>query len=686
MYSVSEEYKKAMKRPVQRHFLKGAIGENDFTEENILAGSFSITNQCSGNENVQIGQVYVGELSATFLNIPLERYQWKGATITPFFGMELEDGTREFIPLGVYTVDTAEWTSSGVVVKAYDHMALLDEPCNKTMTEVTPYTLVKKIEEETGVLFANTEEDFEHFPNGTHLISETTTNDVETWRDLVAWLAQTICAFATADREGKIVFRMYTDEVSDTIDDRHRFTGASFSDFVTRYTGISVVNMADSMMNYYGIEPDDGLTMNLGSNPFLQYGLDSTKEEMRNAILEGIQKINYVPFKVKAIGNPAYDLGDILVFSNGLADGTKKYCITKYVFNFHGTYEMTGVGQDPALSNARSKTDKNIIGLVSNTDENKLVHYQFSNTKVIELPDGKRETIASIRFATATKDSEVSLWAELLLETKNPVKHLVGDTKIEAVKVSNPPTVEELQKEIQASDATIVDLNSRLQTAETSIKKPDRMTATVSYMLNGQELSYHPVETYFIDGQHLLSLHYYIGNVKANTIYNFVIMLEMNGGSGHFDTECVNVLLTGMGLAGTGQWDGTITTEEKFAAISFKDIAGEIRDQAEVSKLTPKPVSAFTDVFAFSFASILGGFQDAPLASIVVRYYILSDTEGSPSMNEQYVITNSEDAFILETNYETTSKKVSIDEGYLQVLDIFTDYDELLTLERMVVK
>ena len=55
-------------------------------------------------------------------------------------------------------------------------------------------------------------------------------------------------------------------------------------------------------------------------------------------------------------------------------------------------------------------------------------------------------------------------------------------------------------------------------------------------------------------------------------------------------------------------------------------------------------------------------------------------------MNEQYVITNSEDAFILETHYETTSKKVSVDEGYLQILDIFTDYDELLTLERMVVK
>ena len=141
-----------------------------------------------------------------------------------------------------------------------------------------------------------------------------------------------------------------------------------------------------------------------------------------------------------------------------------------------------------------------------------------------------------------------------------------------------------------------------------------------------------------------------------------------------------------MGLAGTGQWDGTITTEEKFAAISFKDICGGLKDTVDIENLTPKPVSAFTDVFAFSFESILGGLQDVPLTSIVVRYYILSDTEGSPLMNERYVITNSEDAFILETNYETTSKKASIDEGYLQILDIFTDYDELIALERMVVK
>jgi hypothetical protein len=70
----------------------------------------------------------------------------------------------------------------------------------------------------------------------------------------------------------------FNQTVVDTIDDAHRFTGGSFSDYVTRYTGLSVVNMEDSTTSYYAEDEDDGLTMNLGSNPFLQYGVAATKE------------------------------------------------------------------------------------------------------------------------------------------------------------------------------------------------------------------------------------------------------------------------------------------------------------------------------------------------------------------------------------------------------------------------
>jgi hypothetical protein len=684
MYAVSEKYKAAMKQPVQRFRMTGTIGDHSFTDENILTGSFSITNQCSGNDEITIGQVYIGELDATFMNMPISRYGWKGLEIKPVFGLRLPDGTYEDVPLGVFTVETAEWTASGIVVKAYDHMALLDENCNKVITEVTPYECAQRIASETGVSFANTEKDFESFANGTTMISETTTNDVETWRDLVSWLAQTLGCFATADRDGNIVFRGFNQTVVDTIDDAHRFTGGSFSDYVTRYTGLSVVNMEDSTTAYYAEDEDDGLTMNLGSNPFLQYGVAATKEEMARAILTSIQQIKYVPFTCRAIGNPAYDLGDVLVFTDGLADGDALYCITKYTFQYNQYFEMVGVGTDPSLASARSKTDKNLAGLLSNTDENQLVHYQFTNTQVMEVGDGKRVPVASIRFATATKASEVSLWAELLLDTKLSTTHAIGSTKLKEVTIadSSAPTSAELQSEITELQTGVSALDERLTSAETELALPNKMTVTVSYTLAGDEIDYHPAETYDVAGKHILTLHYYIGNVKANTVYLFVIFLTASGGSVYLDTNCINAVIEGMGLAGTGKWDGTINAEEEFTGFSMGSVIGTLTEEVKTALLTPVPTGA-SDAVAFDMASVLGSFTDSTTVGIVVRYYILSDTEGKPDYNSTYLTTNSDDAFILQTNYRVISHSGTVDTGQLDVLDIYGAYPEIAALEEV---
>ena len=99
MYAVSENYKTAMKQPVQRFRMTGTIGDHSFTDDNILAGSFSITNQCTGNDEISLGQVYIGELNATFMNLPISRYGWKGLEIKPVFGMKLSDGTSHWVSL-----------------------------------------------------------------------------------------------------------------------------------------------------------------------------------------------------------------------------------------------------------------------------------------------------------------------------------------------------------------------------------------------------------------------------------------------------------------------------------------------------------------------------------------------------------------------------------------------------------
>ena len=366
MYAVSQAYREAMKKPVQRHSIKGTVNSAPFTEENILAGSFSITSQCSDASNVQIGQVYTSELKITLVKgLNLSRYTLMNSEIIPHFGLRLASGRYEYIPLGVFTVSKASWGSGSVDITAYDNMSKLDRTFSSTGLIGTPYEILSLACSSCGLELAMTPRDFTAFANGTKQLRLYDSNDIDNWRDCVSWVAQTCGCNVFADRRGKIVLRAYGQNPVDTIDTEHRFNGSRFDDYETRYTGMSVVDVAAQETIYFHEEEDDGLTYNLGSNPFLQPMENYVVEDMCREILTALGQIRYVPFTVDMIGNPAYDLMDVLRFQDGYADSTKISCITKIIFRYHGKFSVTGVGTNPALASAKSKSDKDISGLVN---------------------------------------------------------------------------------------------------------------------------------------------------------------------------------------------------------------------------------------------------------------------------------------------------------------------------------
>ena len=564
MYQVSEAYKKAMKEPVHRFLIGGSISNTTFSDRNILKGSFSITNQCSDDSEMKIGQVYVGELNATFVNLNVERYSLQNKLIKPTFSRKTADG-YETIPLGIFKVSEASWTSSGIVIKAYDNMAELDKGCDINSANGTPYELALLACKSCKLELGTTKEEFKRFANGVENLSMVTENDIETWRDFISWVAQTCACFVTADRFGKIVFRAYGDTVVDTIDSKHRFTGASFSDFETRYTGLSCVNIGDKTTSYYGMEVDDALTYNLGSNPFLQYGVDDAKEEMRRAILHSLQSICYVPFKASMIGDPVYDLGDVLSMSEGIADGSKLYCITKYTFNYNGEYEVQGVGKNPAIANAKSKTDKNIAGLMNQDDEN-LIHFTvFTNTGPVVVEDKSNQSVFSMRFV-ATKTTHVALDMEILL---------------------NVETTEE-GEEYQWVEHDAV--------------------AKVHYYIDGAEIDLRkPVETWQ-DGQHILTLRYDLQAVDA-AIHTWDVWIEMQGGSATIDTYGIHAVAMGQGLAAESDWDGTITASDEVDRYTFS-LVRDFTDSANTTLNTPARAVPGDILARFDFTNMFGRIVD----------------------------------------------------------------------------
>ena len=85
MYPVSSAYKTAIRAGGLKTTVYGTCGETSFTDENVLQGSFTISGQCSGSEQVSIGQVYIKELNITLRGLNINRYTYKGLEIIPYF-------------------------------------------------------------------------------------------------------------------------------------------------------------------------------------------------------------------------------------------------------------------------------------------------------------------------------------------------------------------------------------------------------------------------------------------------------------------------------------------------------------------------------------------------------------------------------------------------------------------------
>lgn len=270
-----------------------------------LRGSGYISSQCCGSTEIELGTVYAAELGITLLS-DIDRYTLEDALVELFYHLRISksrdpaeidpdyeqtfesDGIYEKIPMGLYEVTEVDRTVKCLELKAYDFMLKFEKDFNGFQTVGPAYDFIHMCCEAYGVEFAQTREEIEALPNGTEGLSiYTESNDIETYRDVLYYVGQVLGGFFCINRFGQLELRHYGTEPVIEIAGRHRFS-SSFSDLITRYTAVSSTNMRTETAEYYHLDPDDGLTMNMRVNPLLQFGLDETREELCTNILNDI--------------------------------------------------------------------------------------------------------------------------------------------------------------------------------------------------------------------------------------------------------------------------------------------------------------------------------------------------------------------------------------------------------------
>lgn len=167
------------------------------------------------------------------------------------------------------------------------------------------------------------------------------------------------------------------------------------------------------MAEYYALEEDNALTMNLGVNPLLQFGLEETREQLCRNILNDLKAVDYVPFDSDTIGNPALDLGDVLTFTGGQTDGEQKTCVTSFNCKIGGKQSLKCVGKNPRLAQAKSKNDKNISSLLNQIEAGKIGIHTFTNASAYSIHE-TNVRIISIEFATK-EENHAQFFAQVLV-------------------------------------------------------------------------------------------------------------------------------------------------------------------------------------------------------------------------------------------------------------------------------
>ena len=361
MYNVSDTYRELIKAPVRYTGISGAARLRDgtiihLTDDNIAAGSLSITQKMNGRGDFRPGGVYSGELSCSLKGFAGKTSDLDGAAIRLAFILyhdsDMQAAKSETVPLGRFYVDgsSIKRRNDTVTLSAFDGMALFD--VEATERSGTLYDLVCGACSAAGVSFGMTQAEFEALPNAAQT-AKINTARIQTERDLLMYVGMMTASFARISRSNELEFVPLTCERNDggvivpvrEIAGNIRFN-TDFSDdttciakLFTRRNGAAVYSTSE--ISAGGSEKL--AVMELNENPLLAELSDNeVAAVLNNELLQMYKCLNRV-FDSSFTGDPALEIGDYVRLRGGAIDTDRGYAtgmITSQIWRYRGQHTI----------------------------------------------------------------------------------------------------------------------------------------------------------------------------------------------------------------------------------------------------------------------------------------------------------------------------------------------------------
>ena len=575
MQDFTNAYREKMLDESQTHRLTGSLDDHAFTGHDVK----SVT--CSGicsNQDVKIGSAAVSKLTLTFLTPILPRGEWEGKVIKIWDGTLIGPNTPEDKLIGTFWIGSADWTNIGTVeVTAYDCLNLMDDELDFEQTSGKIFDYLKLIELKTGAVLGMTQAEVEALPNGTKTISPAEDSGMKTYRDLLAKLAQLVGGFGYAKRDGTFAIKPFNNTSVIEIPLNRRKKNAVYSDFTTRFDNLTYTDSETGDQIIIGDPMGSG--MDIGENPFLQYGLPEVKNEMAQAIWEVVQDMEYTPFKATLL--PSFcvlDLGDVVTFLDDYTGNDSSGAIMSWSWTYGVGLTIQCYGSKPKLKNGKSTAQNEINSIRAKRSENEMVIHTFTNSESYTLADSVFVPVVKMRFTTA-RPKIVTIHHEILLDT--------------------------------------------ISTEENGF-----IRCTAHYYLNGELQMRVPVTSWNNDGPHLLPLMYWLDNLTSGTVYEWEVYLEITYGSATIGRGDIIAYLEGQGLVAVNEFDGTIELSDEYEPfIAGFDIVA-LSDSISLDTQIPQTISLSDSYTAFVAGfEIVGLADNMRLRTAYVQFNIVSEDD-----------------------------------------------------------
>lgn len=356
MRNLSSNWKEKVKNGMDVQYLKyvditltdGTV--LNLTSADLWANGFSFEDSVSNDSSFDIGSAIINVLNLSINNFDGEYsdYDFEGAEVICYVGMEFDDGTTEKIRICTATVvEQPEDETVTIDLMCEDNMRKFDRNYSdsKLKYPATRGQIVRDACEVCGVTLQTTS-----FDRDDYIVQARPSDDALTFRQVLQWVAQIGCQWLRCDEYGRLCVKWYDTEKIDAqeIDTTYSFT-PQHTDVVI--TGIQVTEYSDSSDE----EPESymvgtqGYVLAISDNKLIHKGDGQTVASM---IAEKCVGMVFRPFESECPTDVALEAGDAITIEDRNGNLYSTYLTT--------TTLQPGAGQNIAC-NAKSAAKNSSI-------------------------------------------------------------------------------------------------------------------------------------------------------------------------------------------------------------------------------------------------------------------------------------------------------------------------------------